>query len=67
MLLIVTDRQVIRPQNICEGCLWATSQGEPRWKQEKLCCGHQIRNRTACEQPAAYECQMGFQLLDIRD
>jgi hypothetical protein len=67
MLVMLTDQQVIPPEKICAGCLWASSQGAPRWQQNNLCCGRQIRQRTACEQPAAYQCQMGFQLVDILD
>jgi hypothetical protein len=65
MLVILTERQVLSPQSVCSGCLWATSQGEPRWRQEQLCCGRLVRDRTPCDQPPAYECQMGFQLVKV--
>ncbi len=67
MLVIITDRQIICPQDICSGCLWATTQGQPRWRQGQLCCGQQISQRTIDDQPSAYECQMGFRLVNIQD
>jgi hypothetical protein len=67
MLVILTEQQIIYPTAICQGCLWASSQGEPRWQQEKLCCGRQVRDRNALGQPSAYECQMGFQLVNLAD
>jgi hypothetical protein len=67
MLVILTEQQIIAPAAICQGCLWASSQGEPRWQQEKLCCGRQVRDRTSLGQPSAYECQMGFQLVNLAD
>jgi hypothetical protein len=67
VLLIITDRQIICPPDICAGCLWATTQGQPRWRQGQLCCGQQINQRTADEQPSAYQCQMGFKLVNIQD
>ncbi len=65
MLVIITDRQIICPQDICAGCLWATTQGQPRWQQGQLCCGQQISQHTPAGQPSAYECQMGFRLVYI--
>ncbi len=65
MLVIITDRQIICPQDICVGCLWATTQGQPRWRQGQLRCGQQISQLTGGEQPSAYECQMGFRLVNI--
>jgi hypothetical protein len=65
MLVILTDRTVLNPQAICPGCLWASSQGEPRWQHERLGCGRLVRDRTPLDQPPAYECQMGFQLVDV--
>jgi hypothetical protein len=65
MLVILTDRQVLNPQSICPGCLWASSQGEPRWQQERLGCGRLVRDRTPLDQPPTYECQMGFQLVNL--
>ncbi|MEM9542824.1 MAG: hypothetical protein AAGA60_25450 [Cyanobacteria bacterium P01_E01_bin.42] len=39
MLVILTDEQVISPQQVCCNCLLADSQGLPRWHQGKLGCG----------------------------
>ncbi len=64
MLVVVTDHQVFSPQTVCAGCLMASQQGQPRWHNEHLCCGHLVTNCNK-HQASTYECQMGFRLVNI--
>ncbi|MEC4983961.1 MAG: hypothetical protein SAJ37_11145 [Oscillatoria sp. PMC 1068.18] len=75
MLVILTDKQILSPQQVCRGCLMASQNGLPRWHQGKLSCGRALQ-LAGCEsdsrsfsarspQPNLYECQMGFRLANI--
>jgi hypothetical protein len=64
MLVIVTEEQLLPPQCVCQTCLWADHQGQPRWQQGKLRCG-QVLARTTDEQPQQYQCQMGFRVANV--
>jgi hypothetical protein len=77
MLVILTDEQMLSPQQVCCNCLLATSKGLPRWRQGKLGCGLAISTRRSPESPEVargdrenhppkwYECQMGFRVAAI--
>jgi len=64
MLVILTDQQVLSPQQVCQGCLLADRKGLPRWHQGKLRCGRAL-GKLAENQPALYECQMGFRVARV--
>lgn len=64
MLVILTDKQVLSPQQVCPGCLLADRKGLPRWHQGKLGCGRFL-GKLAQNQPALYECQMGFRVASV--
>ncbi|MBW4648857.1 MAG: hypothetical protein KME06_09160 [Kastovskya adunca ATA6-11-RM4] len=61
MLVILTDEQILSPQQVCQSCLLADRSGQPRWRQGKLGCGHLVRKLTE-NQPEQYECEMGFRV-----
>jgi hypothetical protein len=67
MLVVVINDRLLSPQSVCNACLLADRDGLPRWRQGKLCCGQLIRNLNLCNesQPDAYQCQMGFRLMDV--
>lgn len=66
MLVIVTDDQLLSPQVICQTCLLADGQGQPRWQQGQLRCGQRIRPPAECgQQPVEYKCCMGFRIAQI--
>ncbi len=67
MLVVVIKDRIIDPQQVCQDCLLADGNGQPRWRQGKLCCGQLVRNLNCCNepQPNAYQCQMGFRLVDV--
>lgn len=64
MLVMLTDSQLFSPQVICQNCLLADHNGQPRWHQGTLCCGRQV-NHLRQDQPTQFECQMGFRLASI--
>ncbi|WP_017303802.1 hypothetical protein [Spirulina subsalsa] len=75
MLVILTDDQILSPQNICSGCLLANRQGLPRWRNGKLgCCAATYPTPSTrasiapCSQTScleSYVCQMGFRVANI--
>ncbi len=67
MLVVIINDRILPPQQVCQDCLLADHNGQPRWRQGKLCCGQLVRNLNCCneQQPNAYQCQMGFRLIDI--
>ncbi|MBF2033934.1 MAG: hypothetical protein IGR92_00290 [Leptolyngbyaceae cyanobacterium T60_A2020_046] len=64
MLVVMTNDQLFAPLTVCQGCLLATQQGQPRWQQGQLRCGRAIA-KAHDDQPAQYECEMGFRLANI--
>jgi len=64
MLVILMDNQVISPNQVCQSCLLADQSGQPRWRGGQLRCGHAIA-RISEQQPAQYECEMGFRIANI--
>ncbi|HEY9301583.1 MAG TPA: hypothetical protein VIQ31_35520 [Phormidium sp.] len=65
MLVILMEDQVIAPQTVCQSCLLADRSGQPRWRGDHLFCGHAVRKLSE-NQPAQYECQMGFRVANIQ-
>lgn len=66
MLVILMDDQILSPACVCQSCLLADRNGQPRWRQGKLGCGHAVRKPTQ-QQPDRYECEMGFLVANIED
>jgi hypothetical protein len=64
MLVILTDEQILSPDQVCQGCLMADHHGSPRWRQGKLGCGQSL-GRVDRNHPALFQCQMGFKLANI--
>jgi hypothetical protein len=67
MLVVIIDNQIIAPQKVCQACVLADRDGQPRWRQGKLCCGRIVPTLNCCNeaQSDAYVCQMGFRLVEI--
>lgn len=67
MLVILMNEQILSPQAVCQGCLMATQQGEPRWQSGRLLCGRSSSlPERGSDRPNQYECQMGFKVADIK-
>lgn len=64
MLVILTDEHILDTGSVCQGCLLANQQGQPRWREGKLGCGHSL-GKGGSQQPNLYECQMGFTIANI--
>ncbi len=77
MLIVITEKQILSPQQVCGDCLLASKKGLPRWDKGKLGCSrNQIKEaknlKTSLESNAfqevaseVYECQMGFCIANI--
>ncbi|MBD2664748.1 hypothetical protein B6N60_01836 [Richelia sinica FACHB-800] len=64
MLVILMDNQILAPEQVCQSCLLANGNGQPRWRGGQLTCGQAIRKLTE-QQPMQYECVMGFRVANI--
>lgn len=64
MLVIITDKQLLSPKQVCQSCLMANRSGLPRWHQGKLNCGRSV-NKSPKNQATIYECQMGFHVTHV--
>ena len=58
MLVMIGERQILSPQQICQGCLMSDKSGLPRWHNSKLACGKIQPQQTP--RVKIYQCQMGF-------
>lgn len=65
MLVILMEEQILAPQQVCQSCLLAARDGQPRWSEGQLRCGRTIRKTTAVGQPDLYQCLMGFRIVNI--
>lgn len=61
MLVVIAERQILSPQQICQGCLMSDKQGLPRWRNSRLACG-KIKPQSTGQQAKIYQCQMGFKV-----
>lgn len=64
MLVILQQEKILPTHSICQNCLWANQNGNPRWEKGKLDCGKCL-TPSPSPQPPLYECQMGFHLVNI--
>ena len=68
MFVVIINDRILAPQQVCQDCVLAGHDGQPRLRQGKLCCAQLICNLNHCSsepQPTAYHCQMGFKLVEI--
>jgi hypothetical protein len=61
---MMTENQIITPQQVCPTCLMADQSGQPRWHEGQLRCGRAL-DRLSDRQPEQFECQMGFRVVHI--
>lgn len=64
MLVILMENQMLSPQCVCQSCLLADQNGQPRWRGGQLRCGHLIP-KLGTNQPEQYECEMGFRIAHV--
>lgn len=65
MLVVMMNDQLLAPEAVCQGCLMANQQGQPRIYGGRLTCGRLLA-AVQDQQPAQYECQMGFRIANIQ-
>ena len=64
MLVLLTDREVLSPGQVCRQCLYASSEGQPRFHEGKVTCGRSLVK--AAEAPSKNECcPMGFRVVEM--
>lgn len=64
MLVVMMKEQLLTPNAVCQTCLMANQEGQPRFHHGRLTCGRSLTNPQE-GQPRQYECQMGFTITDI--
>ncbi|HIK48768.1 hypothetical protein [Thermosynechococcus sp. M55_K2018_012] len=66
MLVILTQNQILPSQSVCQSCLFADRQGQPRWHEGQLRCGAPLGStaEAGCQH---FRCQMGFHLVAVSD
>lgn len=64
MLVMLTDEQLFSPHLVCQTCLLADSQGQPRWQKGQLRCGYPICC-SSDHQTQQYQCRMGFRITEV--
>ena len=77
MLVVITEKQILAPQQVCCDCLLASKKGLPRWHEGKLGCGRnkvkqgqnlqniQANSHSPESVSEVYECQMGFRVANV--
>lgn len=66
MFVILTEQQLLQPEQVCHDCPLASQHGHPRWLAGRLGCG-QVLSKCSEAEPDQYRCAMGFRLANIRD
>ena len=62
MVVLLTDREVLSPGQVCQQCLFASADGKPRFHDGQVTCGRGLGNA----KPAKSQCcPMGFRVVDM--
>lgn len=64
MVVILTDNSLIPTCQVCQGCVLADHNGQPRWRGGQLDCGRMVSH---CSDRTGhhYQCVMGFHVAQI--
>ncbi len=63
MLVLLTDREVLSPGQVCRQCLYASTEGRPRFHEGKVTCGRGPGTPVSQKKPQC--CPMGFRVVDM--
>lgn len=64
MLVVVMENRLVSPCQVCQTCLMASRDGQPRWDRGQLRCGRPVDPRS--DLPGdRYQCQMGFLIAKV--
>ena len=64
MLVMVVGDRLVPVQQVCQSCVMASRDGQPRWDSGKLRCGHAIVP-VMPQQPNQFDCEMGFRVVQV--
>jgi hypothetical protein len=64
-LLMMLGDQEIPAQMICSSCLYATTDGQPRWRSGKLGCGIPVQLSSTNE--VEFDCVAGGKVFESPD
>jgi len=63
MVVLLTDREVLSPRQVCNQCLYASADGKPRFHEGKVTCGRGPDKPDPAKKPHC--CPMGFRVVDM--
>lgn len=64
MFMIVMENQIVPVAKVCQSCLLADGNGQPRCSDGKLRCGNML-DKTSLAQADLFECTMGFKIVKV--
>lgn len=64
MLVMMMGEQLVPAQQVCQNCLMASRDGQPRWESGQLRCGRAIASALP-QQPDQFDCKMGFRVIQV--
>jgi hypothetical protein len=65
MVVLLTDREVLSPGQVCRQCLFASTAGEPRFQDGQVICGRGNAAQAPATKPQC--CPMGFRVVEMPD
>ena len=63
MIVLLTEREILSPGQVCNQCLYASVDGTPRFHEGKVTCGRGPDKLASAQQPQL--CPMGFRVMDM--
>jgi len=64
MVTMMMGDRLIPMQQVCQNCLMASQDGQPRWEDGRLRCGRAVVAQSP-QQANQFECQMGFRVIKV--
>ena len=64
MLVMIVGDRVVSVQQVCQNCLMASRDGQPRWDSGQLRCGQAIASSVP-QHADQFDCQMGFRVIQV--
>ncbi|MCC5898585.1 MAG: hypothetical protein EA395_14330 [Phormidium sp. GEM2.Bin31] len=64
MVVILTDNSLLPTCQVCQSCMLADHNGQPRWRGGQLDCGRVVSSR-GDRSGRYYKCVMGFHVARI--
>ena len=64
MLVMIVGDRLVPVQQVCQNCVMASRDGQPRWDSGQLRCGQAIVSSKP-QQPDQFDCEMGFRVVQV--